>query len=176
MVIMNFRPDDTVDFVLWCRQPVCQYSESDWIPIKKWKSGRKSKWTGSVSINQVTLIRVYLALIPLLPKRNLPKNYWPSRNSSQFHGHHAARSKWNVVLLYTATALYILILCVWRQSIFYTVIRRRFYLFPFDLWKWPGHFSQPCLAAGSVLVHTAVVESCSTKQNSVTARAWEIFF
>jgi hypothetical protein len=47
-----------------------------------------------------------------------------------------------------------------------------FLFFSFDLWKWLGHFSQPCVAACFIHVHTAVVESY-LKQNSRMARAWK---
>lgn len=139
--------------------------------MKVWMKGQVSRF----SVDKSGHPHLCLFGLELSPsERILPKKYWLSRNSSQFHGHHAARSKWYVVLLYSYSALYPYSLCLTTEYISYR--HRKALFFSFDLWKWPGHFSQPYLAAGFVLIHTAVVESRSTNQNSRMARAWKQIF
>lgn len=127
-----------------------------------------------MSINQVTLTCVYLALNPLLPKEIYLKilaikKFIPISRPPSSSG------KVICSLIIWLQPFIFLFFVFGGRNIFYTVTGRALF-FSFDLWKWPGHFSRPYLAAGFVLVHTAVVESCSTNQNSRMARAWKEFF
>ena len=125
-----------------------------------------------MSTNQVTLTCVYLALSTLLPKElylkilAIKKCIPISRSPCS-----SVRVKCSLIIRYSYSTLYSYSLCLMTEYILYR--HRKALFFSLDLWNWPGHFSQPYLAARFELVHTAVVESCSTKQNSRMARAWK---
>jgi hypothetical protein len=103
---------------------------------------------------------VYLALNTLFSNQLYVK-YKPTGNSSQFHGWHTARCKWNVALLYRA--LYIL--CGVSWNIFY-IVWERWLFSAFDLWNWLRRFTLPYLAARFVYVCAVFHSKGSCMENT----------